>query len=248
MAAIDPASIVFAVNRQPKGTPGKNFTLAGVLGLDTATYRFVMGVVKSLCVASGLDMTRTLAFQDRQRILTAYMQIMKAFPALDDFGFPCWPLQAFVYVTLKATSDAHYRQEARRRSAQARALAFFFPNSTSTLDFPPLFPRFSIPIVFSLASFQVWPRRVVNSLIDVPLVLWPWLSLSALHRIPSFPLFMISSAYRPSWTMTLTSGVLAPCVYLTREWNVRFTLALMVEEIQAGPAGLPAVLLQWELL
>ncbi|KAG8737752.1 hypothetical protein FRC10_007829 [Ceratobasidium sp. 414] len=74
---INPASVRFKVVPRPNGMPRKgSFTrpLAGVLGLDTGTYRLVLGIVKSICVASGLDMTRALAFQDRQRLFGVYIK------------------------------------------------------------------------------------------------------------------------------------------------------------------------------
>ncbi|KAG8727418.1 hypothetical protein FRC10_006124, partial [Ceratobasidium sp. 414] len=102
--------ITFKLGNKPPGTAGRGrknrYNLQRVLQLDEPTYSLIQCVAKHSCIRCNMDMRRPYGKQPSNKLTCAQEKLMKAFPEFRDFDDPYWPINTFLLVVLKGTSQA----------------------------------------------------------------------------------------------------------------------------------------------
>ncbi|KAG8728002.1 hypothetical protein FRC10_005420, partial [Ceratobasidium sp. 414] len=102
--------IVFKLGDKPQGTArrgGKNgYNLQKRLKLESPTYKLIRRVTKNICIRTHMDMRKSYGKQPSEKLTRAQEKLLKVFPEFGDFDDPYWPINAFLLVVLKGTSQA----------------------------------------------------------------------------------------------------------------------------------------------
>ncbi|KAG9086947.1 hypothetical protein FS749_003266 [Ceratobasidium sp. UAMH 11750] len=114
--------------KRPSGSPGKNnYNFRQTLRLSVPEYTYVLNGMRQLCVLFGLDMTRTLKFQNQMLLNNIYNKALEVFPGFGYFPDPIWVMRDFVYVVLKGSKEKTSRIE--KAAAKASAKPPISPNT-----------------------------------------------------------------------------------------------------------------------
>ncbi|KAG8735139.1 hypothetical protein FRC10_010954 [Ceratobasidium sp. 414] len=107
--------ITFKLGARPKGTPGKaQFNMRAVFKLDATDYLSVLDGVQQLCILGHLDMAKSISFQDGPQLCTVCNMVLETFPRFGEFNDPKWPIEAFIYVVLKGSTEKAKKLEKPR--------------------------------------------------------------------------------------------------------------------------------------
>ncbi|KAG8740859.1 hypothetical protein FRC10_003814 [Ceratobasidium sp. 414] len=212
-----------------------------VLRLDPANYGLLISDMTKLAIKSGLNMAGRLRMQSAAQILEAERQARELYPGFAIFS-SCghWPVDTLFEIVLKVSSEKAHRAVHLARRAErmlAERWARVLVASLSRLVPPPAFP-----VIFDLASLPHGNAGfLLETLLGIPLALWPVVSLATLYRLPSVPPSALTLLCAPRFTLLLpptyaqsqmmTVNVTPPkCPFLTRKgWNLRMTIKLAIE-------------------
>ncbi|KAG8741315.1 hypothetical protein FRC10_003019 [Ceratobasidium sp. 414] len=101
--------ITFKLGNKPPGTAGRGgkngYNLQKVLKIDDPTYKLIRRVTKHSCIRIHIDMRKPYGKQPSEKLVRARDKLLKAFPEFRDFDDPYWPINAFLLVVLKSTSQ-----------------------------------------------------------------------------------------------------------------------------------------------
>ncbi|KAG9085766.1 hypothetical protein FRC06_003459, partial [Ceratobasidium sp. 370] len=92
-----------------------------VFKLDATDYLMVLDGVRQLCIVGHLDMTMSIKFQDGPRLRSVCNMVLETYPGFGEFDDPKWPIEAFIYVVLKGSTEKAKKLE-KPRAAPAPAL------------------------------------------------------------------------------------------------------------------------------
>ncbi|CAE6454032.1 unnamed protein product [Rhizoctonia solani] len=111
---------------KPCGTPGRKpprgFSIPSVIQMPREQYLLMLHLVHLVCASTrGINMTKTIDRQHPKGLIQVVM--LKVLRLATEFEGFCadgyWPLRAFIYVTLKSSSEKHKRV---RKAARLREL------------------------------------------------------------------------------------------------------------------------------
>ncbi|KAG8734689.1 hypothetical protein FRC10_011535 [Ceratobasidium sp. 414] len=225
----------------------KDFNAKTLFELDDTTYRTVIADVKRLCITSGLDMTKPLGPQAPPRLHTLYIKALNLYPALANFKPPTWSVGALFRTILKFSTQQAViaMQKARKIDQERRRLwAMVMVNNLSRRVPPPTFP-----LIFDLIGLPQLAWLLFEVLLDTPLPLWLWLSLTALRQLPLVrlpqpvpvfpPHFSLLAPTMPdlpqTTTVVVTLSTIPPCPQLTRQdWSLKLTVGREVTAMTAA--------------
>ncbi|KAG9091168.1 hypothetical protein FRC06_000681 [Ceratobasidium sp. 370] len=76
-----------------------------VFELDAMDYLTVLDGVRQLCIVGHLNMTKSIKFQDGPRLRSVCNMVLETYPGFGEFDDPKWPIEVFIYVVLKGTTE-----------------------------------------------------------------------------------------------------------------------------------------------
>ncbi|KAG9076847.1 hypothetical protein FRC06_009248, partial [Ceratobasidium sp. 370] len=115
------AALTFKTGGQPGGTAGRGtFNLQQTLELSDDDYELMLRTVRQTCIQCHFDMNLAITKQNQDKVKRAHNKLKKAVPGFNKFDDPSWPIDAFLLVVMKSSSQSAQR---RQKNYEARLAA-----------------------------------------------------------------------------------------------------------------------------